>query len=70
MRVVIRRIHAASPDDAALPSLAFTGSIMEKVQPVRDALIASVRSEFPSLHTLDGVIDPIAGALWRARSNA
>ncbi len=70
VRVVIRRIHAASPDDAVLPSLAFTGSIMEKVQPVRAALIASVRSEFPSLHTLEGVIDPLAGALWRARSNA
>lgn len=68
VRVVLHRIHAASPPDAVLPSLAFTGSIMEKVQPVRDALIASVRSEFPNIHTLDGVIDPIAGALWRART--
>jgi len=65
VRVVFRRIHAAAPN--TLPSLAFTGSIMEKVQPVRDALIAAVRSEFPTLHTLEGVIDPIAGALWRAR---
>ena len=70
VRVVLRRIHAASPDDAVLPSVAFTGSIMEKVEPVRTALIAAVRSEFPSLHTLDGVIDPIAGALWRARQSA
>jgi glucosamine kinase len=69
VRVVLHRIHAASPADAALPSLAFTGSIMEKVQPVRDALIAAVRAEFPTLHTLDGVIDPIAGALWRARTS-
>ncbi len=69
VRIVIRRIQAASPTSAELPSLAFTGSIMEKVQPVRDALIASVRSEFPTLHTLDGVIDPIAGALWRARTS-
>jgi len=68
VRVVIRRIQAA-PGNTTLPSLAFTGSIMEKVQPVRDALIASVRAEFPTLHTLDGVIDPIAGALWRARTS-
>jgi glucosamine kinase len=68
VRVVLRRVHSASPADAALPSLAFTGSIMEKVQPVRNALIAAVRAEFPTLHTLDGVIDPIAGALWRART--
>jgi glucosamine kinase len=69
VRIVIRRIQAAAPT-STLPSLAFTGSIMEKVQPVRDALIASVRSEFPTLLTLDGVIDPIAGALWHARTNA
>ena len=69
VRIVIRRIRAAAPT-STLPSLAFTGSIMEKVQPVRDALIASVRSEFPTLLTLDGVIDPIAGALWHSRTNA
>jgi N-acetylglucosamine kinase-like BadF-type ATPase len=68
VRIVIRRI-LTSPTGSTLPSLAFTGSIMEKVQPVRDALIASVRTEFPALRTLDGVIDPIVGALWRARTN-
>jgi N-acetylglucosamine kinase-like BadF-type ATPase len=68
VRVVLRRIQKA-PDSSTLPSLAFTGSIMEKVQSVRDALIASVRTEFPDLHTLDGAIDPIAGALWRARTS-
>ncbi len=68
VRVVMRRIHAAAPS-STLPSLAFTGSIMEKVQPVRDALITAVRSEFPALQTLSGVIDPIAGALWRARNS-
>ncbi|MGA7157897.1 MAG: BadF/BadG/BcrA/BcrD ATPase family protein, partial [Acidobacteriaceae bacterium] len=67
VRIVLRRIHAAAPE-AALPSLAFTGSILEKVPPVREALIAAVRSEFPTLQTLDGVVDPIAGALWRART--
>ena len=70
VRVVIRRLQSASPTSSAseIPSLAFTGSIMEKVQPVRDALIAAVRTEFPTLRTLNGVIDPIAGALWRART--
>jgi N-acetylglucosamine kinase-like BadF-type ATPase len=67
VRIVLRRLHAAAPS-AELPSLAFTGSIMEKVQPVRDALIASVQTEFPTHHTHDGVIDPIAGALWRSRT--
>ena len=30
--------------------------------------IADVRREFPSIATLDGVVDPILGALWRART--
>lgn len=70
VRLVIRRLQSASPTSStsALPSIAFTGSIMEKVQPVRDALITAVRSEFPTIQTLNGVIDPIAGALWRART--
>jgi N-acetylglucosamine kinase-like BadF-type ATPase len=70
VRVVLRRLQSATPTNSTstLPSLAFTGSIMEKVQPVRDALITAVRSEFPTIQTLNGVIDPIAGALWRART--
>jgi len=70
VRLVLRRLQQAAQPPAALPALAFTGSIMEKVPPVRQALIDSVRSEFPELRTLDGVIDPIEGALWRARTGS
>jgi N-acetylglucosamine kinase-like BadF-type ATPase len=65
--LVIRRLQAADPS-SQLPTIAFAGSIMHKVQPVRDALIAAVRLSFPTIQTLDGVIDPIAGAVWRART--
>jgi N-acetylglucosamine kinase-like BadF-type ATPase len=69
VRLLIRRaLAAAAPgEEAALPQIAFTGSILEKVPPVRAALIASVQQEFPEIQTLDGVIDPIDGAVWRAR---
>ena len=67
-RVILRRLQAADRDATdTLPSIAFAGSIMERVIPVRDALVASVRLEFPAIQTLDGVIDPIDGAIWRAR---
>lgn len=68
VRLVLRRLQLASDADEWTPSLAFAGSIMAKVLPVRDALIAAVKREFPNLLTLDGVVDPITGALWRARS--
>jgi N-acetylglucosamine kinase-like BadF-type ATPase len=68
VRLVIRRLRKDSPDPDWVPPIAFAGSIMEKVAPVRQALIASVQQEFPGVWALDGVVDPIAGALWRARS--
>jgi glucosamine kinase len=67
VRLVIRRMTFCADLPENMPEIAFAGSIMEKVNPVRDALIASVQQEFPGIGTLDGVIDPVAGAVWRAR---
>lgn len=68
VRRLIRRLQAAAGDPAFVPRLAFAGSVMEKATRVREALIAKVQTEFPAVSTIDGVIDPIEGALWRARS--
>lgn len=73
VRLMVRRVRAASraaqtTEAEKSPALAFAGSIMEKVLPVRDALIAAVRREFPDLPVLAGTIDPIMGAVWRART--
>jgi N-acetylglucosamine kinase-like BadF-type ATPase len=65
VRLLLRRL--TSPGEP-LPQMAFTGSILENVAPVRDALIRAIAAEFPSIQFLDGVIDPIQGALWRARN--
>jgi len=56
--LVIRRLQAACGRQDWVPSLAFAGSIMEKVLPVRQALIAAVQREFPGVRALDGVVDP------------
>jgi hypothetical protein len=67
VRLVLRRLLAEAHDSSWVPPVAFAGSIMEKVLPVRDALISAVRSEFPGVAVSEGVVDPIHGALWRAR---
>jgi N-acetylglucosamine kinase-like BadF-type ATPase len=67
VRLIVHRFISAGATNP-LPAIAFAGSIMDKVTPVRDALIASVRQEFPAIQTLPGVVDPIDGALWRART--
>lgn len=66
-RLLIGRIGQAG---TFVPRLAFAGSIMEKVGRVREALIARVREEYPEAQALDGVVDPVDGALWRARRAA
>lgn len=49
------------------PTVAFAGSILQHVGPLREALIARIREEVPDLVALPGVVDPVMGALWRAR---
>jgi len=68
VRLITRRLRQLAPTPEWTPSLAFTGSILEKVSPVREALIASLQREFPAFQTPTGVIDPIEGAIWRARN--
>ncbi len=64
-RLLLRRLGQFSPEP---PPIAFAGSIMQHLPLVRSALVADVQREFPSIQTLEGVVDPILGALWRARS--
>jgi glucosamine kinase len=68
VRLVIRRLRRASQDHGWTPPIAFTGSILENVPPVRNALIAAVQREFPGVCAPDRPVDPIKGALWRART--
>jgi N-acetylglucosamine kinase-like BadF-type ATPase len=63
--LVIRRIQRSEPQ--LLPKVAFAGSIMEKVQPVRESLSSKLRARYPGLQLLSGTVDPLHGALWRAR---
>ncbi|SEG16265.1 BadF-type ATPase [Bryocella elongata] len=64
VRLLLRRSWS---DGAHLPSLAFAGSVMEHYVPVRQALLKAVRAEFAGVGELPGVVDPVEGALWRAR---
>jgi len=66
-RLVIDRLRRADSRPDWLPELAFTGSILEHVAPVRDGIVEVLRRELPALKVVPGVVDPTLGALWRAR---
>lgn len=66
--LMLHRLQSTAAHLLPLPPIAFAGSIMENVAPVRTALMAAVEQQFPGVRTRDGVVDPIQGALWRART--
>lgn len=68
VKLVMKRIQRAAGTDNWAPPVAFAGSIMGKVAPVRNAVIESIQLEFPQVRTVDGVVDPLIGALWNARN--
>jgi glucosamine kinase len=70
VRLVIRRLRVAAREKNWTPPIAFTGSILENIPPVRNALIAAVQREFPDADTPEQPVDPIQGALWRARTGS
>jgi N-acetylglucosamine kinase-like BadF-type ATPase len=46
---------------------AYTGSVLEHIAQVRSAMIEALKSSSPGVKVLEGAIDALEGALWRAR---
>jgi glucosamine kinase len=65
--LTIERLRRVDDRPGWLPDLAFTGSILEHVVPIREGIVQALRRELPELKVLPGVVDPLLGALWRAR---
>ncbi len=63
-----KRVEKMESQGAALPEVAFTGSILSKIAPVREAMIACLRRELSGIRIRMEAVDPVLGALWRARS--
>jgi N-acetylglucosamine kinase-like BadF-type ATPase len=62
------RRREVDPEKAfSLPDVAVAGSVLVKIAAVRNALIASLRNTYPTIHVLATVVEPVNGALWRAR---
>lgn len=59
--VVFRRLGAAEIE------VAYTGSVLGRIRQVREAMVARLASLTPEARVLEGAVDPLEGALWRAR---
>ncbi len=47
--------------------VAYTGSVLEHISLVRSAMIVSLNVSSPDIKVIDGAVDSLDGALWRAR---
>ncbi|WP_419803910.1 N-acetylglucosamine kinase [Terriglobus sp.] len=54
---------------AAPPPVAFAGSVLRYVAPVREAITQTILAGHPGTTVLPDIIEPVQGALWRARNN-
>ena len=68
VRLVVRRLQHIACNHEWVPPIAFAGSVLEKVPLVRKALITAVKREFGHSRFLTTIVDPVAGAVWRARN--
>ncbi|HEX3986716.1 MAG TPA: BadF/BadG/BcrA/BcrD ATPase family protein [Acidobacteriaceae bacterium] len=70
--LVIEHVRAleADPLGFAIPAVAMAGSVLERVAPVRKALIDELRRKYPDITVIEKPADPPAGALWAARAAA
>lgn len=66
-RLIVDRLRRMDSRPDWVPDLAFTGSILEHVAPIREGIVDILRRDLPSLKVVPGMVDPILGALWRAR---
>ncbi len=64
------RLTRTSPDPAWLPEIAFAGSMLEHVPLLRKSLVAALHRRSPQLSIRPEVVDPLLGALWRARTQS
>jgi glucosamine kinase len=65
--LALRKVLAVEP--TAPRRVAFTGSVLENIAMVREAMFAEIEREHPGAQVLPEAVDPIEGALWRARQN-
>ncbi|MHB1936378.1 MAG: N-acetylglucosamine kinase [Acidobacteriaceae bacterium] len=64
-----RRVEKLEGDSALPPEIAFTGSILGRIAPVRESMFAYIRRELPGIRIRTEAVDPVLGALWRARQH-
>jgi glucosamine kinase len=65
--LVVKKMQAVSCTAGDTSQVAFTGSILSKVGPVQRSFEASLHRQIPAARLADAPVEPLEGALWKAR---
>lgn len=68
--LVAVKMMETSDGSSAPIGVAYVGSILEHVTIVRETMIASLAESAPQTYVLEGAVNALEGALWRARTAA
>lgn len=66
--LVLRKLRRLGEN--SFPRMAFTGSVLHHVTQVRTAMLTKLHLAHPEIDVLPEPVDPVQGALWRARNGA
>jgi glucosamine kinase len=69
-RIVIERITSSEDRQCPLPAVAIAGSVLGKIERVRNALIHSLQTRYPHIQFVLEPSDPVVGALHYARTRS
>ena len=67
--LTVQRVRKLEAPGTAACEVAFTGSILRQIAPVREAMFAAIRREIPGIRIRTEAVDSVQGALWRARQH-
>ncbi|GGG74498.1 N-acetylglucosamine kinase [Edaphobacter dinghuensis] len=68
--LVAVKMMETSGDSKDPIGVAYVGSILEHVTIVRETMIAALKESAPQTYVLEGAVNALEGALWRARTAA
>lgn len=67
--VAVKMMETSGESEDAI-GVAYTGSVLEHVAAVRQAMTAALEESAPHVRVMEGAVDSLEGALWRARTAA
>jgi glucosamine kinase len=63
--LVALKMNESGPQDEI--QVAYIGGVLEHISTVRASMVAALKSSSPNVRVLEGAVDALEGALWRAR---